>query len=323
VPKAIDMFKLRCIFLYVVLFALFLSSSVVAQRQMENLGRGVVAVRKSKDSVFISWRLFGNDPDNIAFNVYRITGNSKTITTKLNSQPVTFSTTFIDTKADFSQKNAYYVRVVIKGLEIESSKAFSLPADAPVRQYLSIPVQPPASGEVMKSKYSYNANDASVGDVDGDGEYEIFLKWDPTNAKNPPQTGFTGNQIIDAYKMDGTRLWRIDLGKNIRSGAAYTQFMVYDFDGNGKAEMMCKTADGTIDGTGKAIGDSTKDWRTYGDEKGPMYGKIVNGPEYITVFDGLTGKALATENYVPDRYPLDGWGGIGGNGGNDNTGRPP
>jgi rhamnogalacturonan endolyase len=323
VPKAIDMFKLRCIFLYVVLFALFLSSSVVAQRQMENLGRGVVAVRKSKDSVFISWRMFGTDPDNIAFNVYRITGNSKTITTKLNGQPVTLSTTFIDTKADFSQKNAYYVRSVIRGLEIESSKAFSLPADAPARQYLSIPIQPPAAGEVMKSKFSYNANDASVGDVDGDGEYEIILKWDPTNSKNPPQTGFTGNQIIDAYKMDGTRLWRIDLGKNIRSGAAYTQFMVYDFDGDGKAEMMCKTADGTIDGTGKGIGDSTKDWRTYGYEKGPMYGKIVNGPEYITVFDGLTGKALATENYVPDRYPLDGWGGIGGNGGNDNTGGRP
>jgi rhamnogalacturonan endolyase len=309
----------------VVLFFLtfFVAASAIAQRQMENLGRGVVAVRKSTDSVFISWRMFGTDPDNVAFNIYRITGNNKTITTKLNNQPVTLSTTFIDTKADFSQKNAYYVRSVIRGLESESSKAFSLPADAPVRQYLSISIQPPAASEVMGSKYSYSANDASVGDVDGDGEYEIILKWDPTNAKNPPQTGFTGNQIIDAYKMDGTRLWGIDLGKNIRSGAAYTQFMVYDFDGDGKAEMMCKTADGTIDGTGRAIGDSTKDWRTYGDAKGPMYGKIVNGPEYITVFDGLTGKALATENYVPDRYPLDGWGGIGGNGGNDNTaGRP-
>lgn len=119
--------------------------------------------------------------------------------------------------------------------------------------------------------------------------------------------------------MDGTLLWRINLGKNIRAGAAYTQFLVFDFDGDGKAEMLCKTADGTVDGLGTVLGDASKDWRTL-DPESPMYGKIVDGPEYLTVFDGVTGQALATAEYIPTRYPLDGWGGSGGNGGNDGTG---
>jgi rhamnogalacturonan endolyase len=295
--------------------------SAFAQRLMENLDRGVVAINQGNGKVYIGWRLLATDADDVAFNVYRSVNGKPAV--KINNQPVTNSTNYVDETDDVTQPASYSIKAIVKGKELELSKPFTIKANAPAQQYLSIPIQPPPPGEVMGSKYSYNANDASVGDVDGDGEYEIILKWDPTNAKNPPQTGFTGNQIIDAYKMDGTRLWRIDLGKNIRSGAAYTQFMVYDFDGDGKAEMMCKTADGTIDGTGKVIGDSSKDWRTYGDAKGPMYGKIVNGPEYISVFDGLTGKALATDNYVPDRYPLDGWGGIGGNGGNDNTGGRP
>jgi rhamnogalacturonan endolyase len=196
---------------------------------------------------------------------------------------------------------------------------YTLLANAPVRQYLSIPLQVPPPSTIMGQPYTFSANDASVGDLDGDGEYEIILKWEPSNAKNPPQTGFTGPQIIDAYTLKGTLLWRIDLGKNIRAGAAYTQFMVYDLDGDGRAELVCKTADGTIDGRGKIIGDSTKDWRTY-TANDATYGKVVNGPEYLTVFDGRTGAALATSTFIPDRYPLNGWGGIGGNGGNDNNG---
>src|SRR5690606_9922709 len=126
---------------------------------------------------------------------------------------------------------------------------------------------------------------ASVGDVDGDGEYEIILKWDPSNAKDNSQKGYTGNVYLDAYKMNGKKLWRIDLGRNIRAGAHYTQFMVYDFDGDGKAEMICKTADGTIDGTGKVIGDAKADFRNES-------GYILSGPEFLTVFEGSTGKAL-------------------------------
>ena len=119
--------------------------------------------------------------------------------------------------------------------------------------------------------------------------------------------------------MDGTRLWRIDLGPNVRSGAATTNFLVFDFDGDGCAEICCKTGDGTVDGLGHRIGDAQVDWRTW-DKKSPTYGKIVNGPEYLTVFEGRTGKELDSKEYIPTRYPLDGWGGVGGNCGNDNTG---
>ncbi|MBL7739932.1 MAG: rhamnogalacturonan lyase [Chitinophagaceae bacterium] len=294
----------------------FLPCIVSAQRIMENLDRGVVAVSIGEGKVYIGWRLLANDPDAVSFNVYRTTGS---ITVKLNQQAISGSTNFIDTKADQSKLNSYFIKPVVNGKELLQSTPYILPANKPAQSYISVPLQIPPPGEVMGSKYTYSANDASVADLDGDGAYEIILKWEPSNAKNPPQTGFTGNQVIDAYKMNGQLLWRIDLGKNIRSGAAYTQFMVYDLDGDGKAEMICKTADGTIDGKGNIVGDSTKDWRRYGDPQGNMYGKVADGPEYITVFDGVTGVILATASYITDRYPLNGWGGIGGNGGNDNT----
>ncbi|RYE01847.1 MAG: hypothetical protein EOP44_07460, partial [Sphingobacteriaceae bacterium] len=127
--------------------------------------------------------------------------------------------------------------------------------------------------------------------------------------------------IFQAYKMDGTLLWTINLGRNIREGAHYTQFMVYDLDGDGIAEFACKTADGTVDGKGKVIGDSTKDWRNLSvPPKNTFYGKILNGPEYFTIFSGKTGEALATTDYMPSRYPTNGWNGHGGNGGSDDSG---
>lgn len=304
----------RSLFLFFIV--LLPVADISAQRIMENPDRGLVAV-KNADGVYIGWRLLVSDDDAVAFNIYRSAQGNTAI--KLNQQPVASSTNFTDRSPDYAKANTYFIKPVANNKEGEQSKPVVVPADAPLQQYLTIPLQVPLPGEVMGKKYTYNANDASVGDLDGDGEYEIILKWDPSNPRNPPQTGFTGNQLIDAYKMNGKLLWRIDLGKNIRSGAAYTQFMVYDFDGDGKAEMICKTADATVDGKGRILGDSSKDWRRYGDEKGNMYGKVADGPEYITLFDGMTGAALASEEYIPTRYPLDGWGGIGGNGGNDNT----
>ena len=177
--------------------------------------------------------------------------------------------------------------------------------------------------------YTYNANDASAGDLDGDGEYQIVLKWDPSNARDTASRGVSGHVILDAYKLDGTRLWRIDLGRNIRAGAHYTQFIVYDLDGDGRAEVACKTADGTVDGQGKVVGDATKDYRSLVEPTDGLrvasaadarFGKILAGPEYFTIFDGLTGAALATADYIPGREPQDGWGGIGGNGGSDDNG---
>jgi rhamnogalacturonan endolyase len=133
---------------------------------------------------------------------------------------------------------------------------------------------------------------------DRDGTYEIVVKWDPSNQKDNAQSGYTGNVYLDAYKLDGTFLWRIDLGRNIRAGAHYTQFMVYDLDSDGIAEVACKTAPGTIDGTGNFVlmpGDNPNaDYRN-------SSGYILSGPEYLTVFNGRTGAAMATTHYVPPR----------------------
>ena len=272
-----------------------------AQRQMENLGRGVVAVYKGNDSVYVGWRMLGTDPEGIAFNLYRKEGDSKAI--KLNQFPITKTTDFIDSRVDTDLPNAYSIRPVLNGKEQGESRAFILPANAPVQQYLTIPLKTPAG---------YMPNDVSAGDLDGDGEYEIILHQTGRTHDNS-QKGMTDPAIFQAYKMDGTFLWEINLGINIRDGAHYTQFMVYDLDGDGIAEFACKTADGSRDGKGKVIGDATKDWRN-------ADGKILEGPEYFTIFNGRTGEAMSTVDYIPARGNIAGWGGVGGNGGNDTNG---
>jgi rhamnogalacturonan endolyase len=304
-----------------------------AQYLMERLSRGVVAVRTSETDVYVGWRLLGNDAATIAFNVYRTTGTGKPV--KINAQPLTATTDFVDTKADLTQPTSYVIRPVVNGGEQTASAPFTLPANPPVQQYLTVPLQRPAGGEVAvpsgaaSAKYTYNANDATVADLDGDGEYEIVLKWDPSNSRDTASSGLSGPVLFDAYKLDGTRLWRIDLGRNIRAGAHYTQFIVFDLDGDGRAELACKTADGSVDGVGRVIGDPSKDYRsltvpTDGTQVPSVadarYGKVLAGPEYFTVFDGRTGRMLATTAYLPGRDPMDGWGGIGGNGRNDTNG---
>ncbi len=301
---------------------------------LEKIGRSLVAVRRSETEIYVGWRLLGTDSPSAAFNLYRSTNNGAAI--KINSEPIAATTDYVDAAADFTKSNAYFVRPVVNGAEQEISNTFTLPANALVQQYLTVPLQRPAGGTssqpgstVGASNYTYNANDATVADLDGDGEYEIILKWDPSNSRDTASAGLSGPVLIDAYKMDGTRLWRIDLGKNIRAGAHYTQYLVYDFDGDGKAELACKTADGTVDGLGAVVGDATKDYRSLivpTDSDIPVaatndvrFGKIIAGPEFLTVFNGETGAAMATTNYVPSRYPLDSWGGVGGNGNNDTT----
>lgn len=286
---------------YIYIGLLFLLTNADAQRQMENLGRGVVAIHQQKDSVFIGWRMLATDPDDIAFNVYRQSGSNDPV--KLNAKPVTDITDFIDMHANTAQSNAYFVRPVLKAKEQAASASFVLPANAPVQSFLSLPLQTPIG---------YTPNDVSVGDLDGDGEYEIVLH-QAGRGRDNASNGLTDPPILQAYKMNGRLLWTVNLGKNIREGAHYTQFMVYDLDGDGKAELACKTADGTVDGKGKVIGDSTKDWRN-------TNGKILEGPEFFTIFSGETGEALATTNYLPPRGNIGGWGGIGGNGGNDDSG---
>lgn len=257
--------------------------------KMEKLGRGVTAVRESPAKVNISWRYLTQDPESQTFDIYR---NGK----KINKKPVSESTFFTDS---YSGKEAaeYEVRPSKGAI----SGKCTLAADAPIG-YIEIPLDIPGLGVDMWGKeYFYNANDASLGDVDGDGEYEIILKWDPTNSHDNAHNGFTGPTYLDCYKLDGTKLWRINLGENIRSGAHYTQFMVYDLDGDGCAEVVCKTADGTIDGTNKLIGDAKADWRN-------MKGRIIAGPEYLTVFNGKTGEAMSTVDYEGGRGQLKDWG---------------
>lgn len=265
-----------------ILYLFLFNNTVFAQRVMEKLDRGLFAVRKTDGKVFASWRLFGDDPTNVSFNIYRKT--EKTQFQKLNTLPITNVTGFLDELTDTIQSRTYQVGVILKGKESKEKKTFTL--NAGNRPYFSIALQTPVG---------YAPNDGSVGDLDGDGEYEIVLH-QAGRAKDNSQAGITDPPIIQAYKLDGRLLWTINLGKNIREGAHYTQFMVYDLDGDGKAEIAMKTADGSLDAKGNIIGDSTKDWRN---DKG----YILSGPEYLTIFDGYTGVALATTDYIPPRYP--------------------
>ena len=261
--------------------------------QMERLDRGLVAVRSGTDQVYIGWRLFGTDSAGIGFNIYR---NG----IKINDAPVINSTNFID---NTSEDGGYTIKPVLNGVEQGASRQAVVWA----QNYLDIPLQIPVGGTTPDGvAYTYTANDCSVGDLDGDGEYDIVLKWDPTNAKDNSQAGYTGNVYLDAYKLNGTRLWRIDLGRNIRAGAHYTQFMVYDLDGDGKAEVACKTADGTIDGAGVVIGDPLADFRN-------TAGYVLAGPEFLSIFNGQTGAAMATTNYLPARGSVNSWGDNYGN----------
>jgi len=285
----------------ILLFTLYFSVHLYAQRQMEKLGRGVVAVRKGADSVFVSWRILGTEPDDIAFNLYRKTGSE--VPKKLNTLRLTKGTNFVDAGVNMNVANSYFVKAMIGNKEQQASSAFLLAAKAPVQQYLTIPLKTPSG---------YTPNDTSVGDLDGDGEYEIIVHQTGRGRDNS-SNGITDPPIFQAYKIDGTFLWEINLGKNIREGAHYTQFMVYDLDGDGISEFACKTADGTVDGKGKVIGDATKDYRN-------KNGKILDGPEFFTIFSGKTGEALATTDYIPARGNIGAWGGRGGNGKNDDTG---
>ena len=264
--------------------------SFAAPRQMENLTRGLVASNVGK-GMLVSWRLLGTDDPATEFVLYR---DGK----KIASVGKSAGTSYLDAAGATTSK--YTVAAVVDGKE-QSQIGLSLVLDKTVSNsgnsfpYKTIKLEVPAAQTMPNGeKCTYVPNDMSTADLDGDGEYELILKWDPSNAHDNSQTGYTGTVFIDAYKLDGTRLWRIDLGKNIRAGAHYTQFQVFDYDGDGKAEMIVKTADGTIDGTGKAIGDKSKDYRD-------ASGLVLKGPEYLTVFRGVDGAAVSTIEYTPSR----------------------
>ncbi len=268
------------------------------QRPMEALDRGLIAM-DMEGYVFLSWRWLGTESADTLYNLYK---NG----TKLNAEPLKV-TNYTDINP--AENASYQVAPVIDGVEGEKCAAVSMWQ----KNYFDVPITAPEDGKVNGESYSYTPGDASVADLDGDGQYEIVLKWDPSNAKDAASGGYTGTCILDAYKLDGTRLWRIDMGPNIRAGAHDTQFLVYDFDGDGKAEMAARTADGTVAGDGTVIGDGTKNWAA---QNG---GKNLAGPLYLTVFKGEDGSVIDTVDYDPQtvskdpKWGVDSWGDSHGN----------
>ncbi|USX56315.1 rhamnogalacturonan lyase [Lentzea sp. HUAS12] len=254
--------------------------------------RALVSIRSLRQpGNFVSWRLLRADGSAPAFNVYR---NG----VKINADPITKATSYLDLGAPADA--SYEVRLVGDTTALRSGVRTRTSS-------IDVPLQLPKGGTTPSGEaYTYTAGDASVGDLDGDGVTEIVLKWDPSNAKDNSQAGYTGNVLLDAYRLDGTRLWRIDLGSNIRAGAHYTQFQVFDFDGDGKAEVAMKTADGTRSGTGQVIGNAKAYHRT-------TDGYVLSGPEYLSVFRGTDGAVLATADFAPARGSVASWGDDYGN----------
>ncbi|MET0981935.1 MAG: rhamnogalacturonan lyase [Telluria sp.] len=268
-------------------------SAAAAPRQLEQLDRGVVAIR-TDSGVFLSWRALAAEPVSTAFNLYR---DGK----RLNDKPLT-ATNFVDTGA--APGAAYTVRTVRGGAELRDGAGTAKTWDQP---YLHILLRKPADGVTPDGQpYSYVVNDGSAADLDGDGRYELLVKWQPTNAHDNSHRGYTGATLVDAYRLDGSFMWRIDLGPNIRAGAHYTTYLAYDFDGDGRGEVMMKTADGSVDGQGKVIGTPGLDHRN-------TSGYVLAGAEYLTVFDGRTGAALASTDYTPPRGEVAAWGDAYGN----------
>ena len=269
-----------------------LTATVSAQQpdtpasQMEHLDRGLVVMPAGNGQYFVSWRLFGTDTPYTTFELLK---NGQSVKKDI------YQTTSL--KVSGKATDAFQVVTLQNGVAVDTTAEVAPWSKAYLELHLDRP-------EKQNGK-AYFPNDCSVGDVDGDGQYEIFLKWDPENSKDNSNTGSSNPVIIDCYKLDGTKLWRVNLGVNIRAGAHYTQFMVYDFDGDGHAEMICKTAPGSKDGNGEYVSYAADDATILGTSNTVDLrdgnGRILSGAEYLTVFDGQTGKALHTIWYNPNR----------------------
>ncbi|HOT73830.1 MAG TPA: hypothetical protein PLX18_11720 [Anaerohalosphaeraceae bacterium] len=246
---------------------------------MENLGRGVAAVRKSSTSAFISWRLLALDPAGIGFNVYRSTAGGAAV--KLNGSILTGGTCWTDTTADFTRDNIYYVKAVIDGVEKDASGLFKLAADTPVQPCIEVMLQ---GGSTDDIKFVW------VGDLDGDGEYDFVVD---------RRTDGTRPQSIEAYLRDGTFLWSVNLGpnsqnvNNIEPGSStidvghWDGVTVYDMDCDGRAEVMIRTANGVAFADGRQV--------VYPD------GNV----QFISVIDGMRGVERARIQ-IPTDYIADG-----------------
>lgn len=262
------------------------SLTTSALQTEERIGRVPVAVTTSQ-GILVSWRSLKSDAPNQAFNVYR---NGTLI-----ASDITTKTNFVD--KDGKAGDTY--RIETSGSASETKAWDNI--------YTSIELARPKSRKDAAGKTTgrYRPDDISVGDVDGDGEYELVLKWMPDNARDSGKEGYSSPAYISCYEMDGTPLWTIDTGYGIRSGNHYTQFLVYDFDGDGKAEVIFKTAAGTKDGKGHYVSEAATDPAIKGIDNTATHvnsnGRVTAGEELLTVFNGMTGEAMHTIWYSPNR----------------------
>jgi hypothetical protein len=251
------------------------------ERIEEKLGRGVSALRTDA-GVYVGWRLLKSDPETVAFNVYRSTAGGTPV--KLNAEPVRQTTDFLDAKAPADRESSWWVRPVLNGKELEPSVRATLAANSPARQYRAFKIRddiPAASIDKI-----------GVGDLDGDGEYDFVVKRpggtiDPSFTTRPSPDTFK----IEAYKSDGTFLWRKDLGWSIQLGIWFSPFQVADLDGDGRAEIAIKTGEG---------------------DPRDRNGQVLTGPEYLSIWDGMTGEEIARADWIP-RGKLSDWGDYSGN----------
>jgi len=232
------------------------------ERIEDKLNRGIVAVADDNNNVYISWRLLKTDPADIAFDVYKGTGNKSV---KLNKRPVISTTDFIDRQADNRTNDEYWVKPVGKGDKgVPSERAFVIPKKSTEEPaYTSIRLQ----NEVVPGRRRLG-----VADLNGDGKFDFILI--QPNVSKDPGSRPDSSQVtykIEAYLNDGTFLWRNDLGDGIEPGVWYSPFIAYDFDGDGKAEIAVKTAPANLR-----------------DADGAVY----KGEEWISILDGITGKEI-------------------------------
>ena len=283
---------------FLCLMAFFVMSAHADVQVKEKLNRAPVAVKTSQ-GILVSWRYLAADGD-ATFSVYR---NGTEIATGISTK-----TNYLD--ADGKAGDTYKV-VSNKGGEA-TCKAWS-------GMYTTVELPRPAARKTLvpdsKGKYGtgrYRPDDISVGDVDGDGDYDLIVKWFPDNQRDSGKSGLASATYIDCYEMDGTtlvkQLWRIDVGDGVRSGNHTTQFLVYDFDGDGKAEVIFKTAPDSKDGEGNYVtqaGDATIQAIAPTTVAVNSDGRVTAGAEFLTVFNGETGAAMKTIFYSPGRSMAD------------------